>query len=175
MWSNYRMGNGHYGVDEIDPFLCTHIVYRYFGLDVDGEIVIKDRWLNLEENYGLGNLRKIIKLKEINPKLKILFSIGGWSEGTEKFSIVANNATKRKVLVESTINFMDTYKFDGLDIDWEYPNRRDGSSPSDKEAFTQLLKEFHEAFQPKNFLLTATLAPEPLNVALSYDIPQISK
>ncbi|XP_055681663.1 chitinase-3-like protein 1 [Lutzomyia longipalpis] len=175
MWSHYRTGNGHFGIDEINPFLCTHLVYAFMGVDYEGNIVIRDRWLNLEENYGLGNLRKLSKLKEINPKLKILISIGGWSEGTEKFSIISNDPMKRKTFVESSINFLEDYKFDGLDIDWEYPGRREGSRVSDKKAFTELLKDLRTAFRPKGLLLTALVAPESINVEISYDVPQISK
>lgn len=36
------MGDGSYTVDEADPFLCTHIVYTFAGLDITGNIVALD-------------------------------------------------------------------------------------------------------------------------------------
>lgn len=41
-WSNFRLGDGSYTVDKADPFLCTHVVYTFAGLDVNGNIVALD-------------------------------------------------------------------------------------------------------------------------------------
>ena len=30
-WSTYRWSYGHFDVEDIDPFLCTHIVYGFAG------------------------------------------------------------------------------------------------------------------------------------------------
>ena len=32
-WSTYRWSYGHFDVEDIDPFLCTHIVYGFAVLD----------------------------------------------------------------------------------------------------------------------------------------------
>ncbi|XP_055681662.1 acidic mammalian chitinase-like [Lutzomyia longipalpis] len=174
-WSAYRKGDGHFGIEQINPLLCTHLVYTFFGIDANGEMVIRDPWLDLEENDGQGNLRKLIRLREINPDLRILASVGGWIEGSDNFSEVSHDGEKRKAFVRSSINFLEKYRFDGLDLDWEYPGRREGSKMSDKEAFTKLVKDLHDAFKSKGLLLTAMVASEQHNAAISYDIPQISK
>lgn len=41
-WSKYRPNDGEFRVDKIDPFLCTHIVYTFAGLDINGNIVSLD-------------------------------------------------------------------------------------------------------------------------------------
>lgn len=41
-WSKFRPGDGAFHVDKIDPFLCTHIVYTFAGLDINGNIVSLD-------------------------------------------------------------------------------------------------------------------------------------
>ncbi|XP_059619537.1 chitinase-3-like protein 1 [Phlebotomus argentipes] len=174
-WSHYRSGNGQFGIDQIDPSLCTHLIYTFFGINTDAEIVIRDTWLDLEDNYGLGNLKKLSKLKEINPNLKTLAAIGGWSEGTEAFSKVANDPVKRGIFVKNCMDFVEKYDFDGLDLDWEYPGQRDGNKTTDKEAFTLLVKELATALHSKKLLLTALVAPERYSFNVAYDIPQISK
>lgn len=47
--------------------------------------------------------------------------IGG--EG-ETFSPIVSNTERRNQFVESVTDFVLKYKFDGLDLDWEYPTQR---------------------------------------------------
>ena len=32
-WSAYRLEDGYFGADHVNPFLCTHLVYGFAGLD----------------------------------------------------------------------------------------------------------------------------------------------
>lgn len=73
---------------QIDPNLCTHLVYSFFGIAPEGAVRILDPWLDLDDNYGLGNIRKFNELKNINPKLKTIAAVGGWNEGSVTFSKV---------------------------------------------------------------------------------------
>jgi chitinase len=60
-------------------------------------------------------------LKKINPNLKAIFSLGGYAAGTAIFTAVSADATKRATMAQSAIEFCQTYDFDGIDVDWEYP------------------------------------------------------
>lgn len=42
-----------------------------------------------EEDYGRGNIKRFNALKDKNPKLKTLAAIGGWNEGSKKYSAVS--------------------------------------------------------------------------------------
>lgn len=87
-WATYRHGNGKFGVENIDPHLCTHIIYSFLGISNDGSLRVLDEYLDLEENWGRGNIKKFINLKLSNPKLKLLIAVGGWNEGSLGFSNV---------------------------------------------------------------------------------------
>lgn len=68
------------------------------------------------------------------------------------------------------------HNFDGLDVDWEYPNQRDTvHGEADIQNYVQLLKEVKEAFDPHGLLVTAAVASTKQSAALSYDIPAISE
>lgn len=64
--------------------------------------------------------------------MKVLVSLGGWNEGSLKFSEVLSSAAKRAILVEQVVAFIEEHNFDGFDFDWEYPARRDSDNPEDK-------------------------------------------
>lgn len=66
----------------------------------------------------------IITLKEANPKLKLLISMGGSSEDSENFSMVAANETLIKNLAAEILQFLQNWKFDGFDVNWEYAGLR---------------------------------------------------
>lgn len=87
-WSTYRHGNGEFNVANIDPSLCTHAIYTFVGLNEDATIKVLDPYLDLQENWGRGNFRKFVSLKQSNPQLKVLIAIGGWNVGSAPFSNV---------------------------------------------------------------------------------------
>lgn len=87
---------------------------------------------------------------------------------------MANDPQLRAKFVKSAVDFVLKYKFDGLDMDWEYPAQREGIE-SDKEAYTQLLKELRTEFDKHGLLLSAAVASAEFSASMSYDIPQIQK
>lgn len=69
-----------------------------------------------------------------------MLAIGGWNEGSSRFSPMVANAERRKELVKNAIKFLRQNHFDGLDLDWEYPAFRDGGKPADKEHYAQMVQ-----------------------------------
>lgn len=60
-WAHYRPGNGSYTFDELAkyPFLCTHIIYTFAGLDMDGHIKSLDPEndvIKYSEFYGIDGI-----------------------------------------------------------------------------------------------------------------------
>jgi len=69
----------------------------------------------------LAGFRKATNLKIKYPTLKVTLAIGGWNEGSVTYSKMAKNVTSRATFVKSAVEFLLKHKFNGLDIDWEYP------------------------------------------------------
>ncbi|KAI0159376.1 family 18 glycosyl hydrolase [Pestalotiopsis sp. NC0098] len=91
-------------------------------------------------------------LKENNAGLQTWISVGGWSftdPGPTRtaFSDMASTADNRKKFITGLINFMEHYGFDGVDLDWEYPQADDrGGITADKANYVSLAKELKAAF-----------------------------
>ncbi|XP_077294000.1 chitinase-3-like protein 1 [Arctopsyche grandis] len=173
-WVVYRPGDGKYDIENIDPNLCTHVIYSFVGLDTSGEIKVLDPWIDLPDNWGKDGFGRFNSMKKINPDLKTLIAIGGWNEGSVKYSETFAIPAKRAVFVKSSVDFLKKYNFDGLDLDWEYPNQR-GGKPEDVDNFSKLLQELRVEFDKYGYLLTAAVAAAETSFTQSYDVPKLGQ
>ena len=73
-----------------------------------------------DPTFDFQNFQAFESVKAANPHLKLMISVGGWS-WSNHFSNMAKTEETRRAFANSAVNFLREYKFDGLDIDWEYP------------------------------------------------------
>ncbi|XP_008560095.1 probable chitinase 2 [Microplitis demolitor] len=174
-WAQYRPGKGQFQIDNLHPEHCTHIIYSFAGLNATTWTIRSlDPWADLEENYGKGSYKKITDLRRTHQGLKVSLAIGGWNEASANYSALAASPQRRNVFVTSVINFLTTYNFDGLDLDWEFPGKR-GGSPYDRQNFVSLVEELSKEFKPRNLLLTAAISADKSTIDIAYNVPEISK
>ena len=121
---------------------------------------------------------KFVAYREAYPDKKFLLAIGGWGDsGTLKYSDMLANPVLRSNFVTEAVKFIQEYKFDGLDLDYEYPAYQwNGAAKptSDKEGFTAWVKELHEAFQPYGWELTAAVSAGQSTIEAAYEVAEIS-
>jgi hypothetical protein len=56
-WAVYRPGDGKFDVEDIDPFVCTHLIFGFAGLkEYDNSIYALDPYNELYENWGRGKI-----------------------------------------------------------------------------------------------------------------------
>ena len=150
----YVAGYENYDPALVDAKKLTHINYAFANI-VDGEP-------KFELTTDSVKISKLIALKKRNPKLKILYSIGGWV-WSNHFSHTAAYKENRIKFAISSVKLMKKHGFDGVDLDWEYPGQRGEDNdfrPSDKNNFNLLLEEIRKelekvgAIDNKHYLLT---------------------
>ncbi|XP_075218345.1 putative chitinase 2 [Lycorma delicatula] len=174
-WATYRPDQGKFTIDDLDPSLCSHLVYAFAGLNENTSTIVSlDTYNDLEEDGGKGSFKRMTSLKKTYPHLKVTLAIGGWNEGSEKYSALAQSATKRKTFIESVVKFLKKSGFDGLDLDWEYPGSR-GGKPEDKMNFVSLVKELRTEMDKNGWILTAALGAGKNTIDIGYDLSALSK
>ena len=136
--------------DEVpDPNVMTHINYAFGHVNDSFDGVRID---NPER------LKMIVGLKQQNPKLKVLLSIGGWGSG--RFSEMAASKDNREKFANDCLRVVEEFGLDGIDIDWEYPTQSTANisaSPDDTANFTLLMGDLRKAIGNDKLLTAATV------------------
>jgi chitinase len=126
--------------DEIAATKITRINYAFANLQ-DGRIVAVSP-------ADPANFATLVALKGQNPRLEVLVSVGGWL-WSGNFSDMALTRASRSRFIDSVAAFIEQFKLDGLDIDWEYPGQTGAGNrfrPADKQNYTLLLQELRQRF-----------------------------
>ncbi|MFI9249700.1 glycosyl hydrolase family 18 protein [Streptomyces sp. NPDC053069] len=152
----------------------THINYA-FGNVTNGQCAIGDSYADYDKAFTAdqsvsgvadtwdqplrGNFNQLRELKAKYPNLKVLWSFGGWT-WSGGFAQAAANPT---AFAQSCYNLVEDPRwadvFDGIDIDWEYPNACGLScDTSGAAAFKNVLAALRAKFGSKALVTAAVTA-----------------
>ncbi|MBM6403296.1 chitinase [Phycicoccus sp. CSK15P-2] len=153
----------------------THIVYA-FGNVTNGKCAIGDSYAAYDKAYSAadsvdgvadtwdtgalrGNFNQLKKLKKKHPHLKVVWSFGGWT-WSRGFGQAAQNPT---AFANSCYDLVHDARwngvFDGIDIDWEYPNAcGDTCDSSGPNAYPNLMRALRQRFG--NELVTSAITAD---------------
>ncbi|KAI5953993.1 CHT4 [Candida margitis] len=137
--------------------VCTLRIGSY---PESGNVKFSDKWCDLEmpEESLIpgetvhGSLQQLYQMKKLCRSLKVIMSVGGW--GTDHlFDAIVSDKQKLQTFVSSSVEFVEEYGFDGVDIDWEYPK-----NSSQAQSFVDLLRLMRERLPPRYSLTVAAPA-----------------
>lgn len=132
-------------IEKVQTDKLTHIMYGFLIPKNDGTF---------------ADLKKPEQLKDLvvkahNDGVKVFISIGGWSsEGKPLepvFRELAESNEKRKFFIENVCALVDEYNLDGVELDWEHPNK------STAAVYEKMVIEMSDALNVSGKELTAAL------------------
>ncbi|MFB6518058.1 glycosyl hydrolase family 18 protein [Streptomyces sp. NPDC056401] len=153
----------------------THINYA-FGNVKEGKCAIGDPWADYQKTYDAdqsvdgvadtsdqpvqGNFNQLRKLKKAYPDLKVLWSFGGWTWSRGFGEAVQNPAAFAKSCHDLVEDPRWADVFDGIDLDWEYPNAcaDDYCDTSGPAAFKTMMQAVRSEFGTGSLVTAAVTA-----------------
>jgi len=175
-WGVYQR---NYHVKNIDTSgsaaKLTHLNYA-FGNVTNGQCAVGDSYADYDRYYSAaesvdgtadswdtgalrGSFHQLQELKKKYPNLKVLWSFGGWTWSGGFTQAAANPAA----FADSCYNLLHDSRwnglFDGIDIDWEYPNACGLScDTSGRTAFTNVMSALRARFGSSALVTAAVTA-----------------
>ncbi|MEV6489448.1 glycosyl hydrolase family 18 protein [Actinoplanes sp. NPDC051633] len=153
----YAFGNTSNGQCSIGDSYADYDMFYDASKSVDG---VADTW---DAGALRGNFNQLRKLKQRNPNIKIIWSFGGWT-WSDGFTQAAANPT---AFANSCYNLIHDSRwnglFDGIDIDWEYPNAcGEACDNSGPDSYNRVISALRTKFG-SNFLVTSAISADGSN------------
>ncbi|KAF2026823.1 hypothetical protein EK21DRAFT_92071 [Setomelanomma holmii] len=137
-YGNWDVYARNFTPQQIPVSRLTHLLYSFADNKVDGTVFLTDSYADVGKHYptnswseGGNNIYGLLKqlglLKQRNRNLKVMLSIGGWTyiNTNKHLDPVGASATAIATFANGFVNMIKNYGFDGIDIDWEYPQSID--------------------------------------------------
>lgn len=151
-WSIYRTPLARFSPLNIPPHLCTNIHYAFGTVDEEGRLGPSDG----NSDFSHQGYEQLARLKQHNPQLVNLLSMGGSDILQKRFEAIASNRSLTGFFVDNCIKYLMEHKFDGLELDWQMPSTAE-KHISLVEALAGEFRSSSRRNMPNRLILSVTL------------------
>ena len=172
-WAQYHTKPYTYTPENLEPIIdkIDHLMYAFLYFDEQYN-------MKLIEPKDPEFIQTITGYKTRNKNLRVIASVGGWNFPSHLFSHMVSSSDSRSAFINSLKSTLQKYKFDGVDIDWEYPDSKPrddyvkytcadikpshdaGGQPQDTENLLTFIKELRSALGPSMIITFASPASQ---------------
>ncbi|CEI70009.1 unnamed protein product [Fusarium venenatum] len=182
-FTNWGTYGRYFQPQDLPASQITQVLFAFLNVKPDGTVYLGDSYADLEKHYegdrwddqgdnAYGCLKQLFLLKK-SPSAS---QVGGWTWSTN-FPSTASTSENRIRFSKSVVALMKYWGFDGIDIDWEYPN--DENEATNFELLLQAVRDELDLYASQNapgyrFLLSIA-APAGLDKYNKLHLANISR
>ncbi|KAI1701856.1 glycosyl hydrolases family 18 domain-containing protein [Ditylenchus destructor] len=128
-------GNRNFTIEQAKHL--THAIFAFLKVHPDGTIGLDSNKENFDRLPA-----------NASPTMASDAATGGWENSEHFSSIIADSNGKRQTFIESIVEIVKDYGFDGVDLDWEYPVTGGANEgvEVDKPNYVDFLRELRSRF-----------------------------
>lgn len=120
----------------------THVIFSFLKPKADGSLVLDD------SKEGIKNVVSLVK----RHNCKIIIALNGDSK---IYTTLISNPQTKQLLIKNIVNYTLENQFDGVDMDWEYPNASKGNDITFGIFMKELSAELHSWHRTLSMAVTA--------------------
>jgi chitinase len=150
---NYAFGNVQNGECTVGDSYAAHDRFYSAAESVSGQA---DSW---DTGALRGNFNQLRQLKAQYPHIEVVWSFGGWTWSDGFTEAMRNPARFARSCYDLVNDPRWAGVFDGIDLDWEYPNAcGESCDSSGPRVFGDMMRAFRDAFGDQ--LVTAAITAD---------------
>lgn len=127
----------------------THVIFSFLKPKADGSLVLDD---------SKENIKNVVKLVKRH-NCKIIIALNG---DNKIYTTLISNPQTKQLLIKNIVGYALENQFDGVDLDWEYPNASKGSDVTFGAFMKDLSAELHSWHRTLSMAVTAGIYAGPV-------------